>query len=71
MTISGYVLMGALLAPAIAGPAAAEACFPKVRAAVARPADPGRAKPVHRPVKPKAKPVAAAQPAATQPATRR
>ena len=43
MTLSRYVLMGALLAPAIAGPAAAEDCFPKVRAAETRPAAPPKA----------------------------
>ena len=57
MAFSKYVVLGALLGMTTVGPAAAEDCFPKVRAFDARPPAPAKARPVAR------------KPAAARPAT--
>lgn len=48
MALSRYVVAGALLGMTVVGPAAAEDCFPKVRAFDARPAAPPKARPTVR-----------------------
>ncbi|HVK42464.1 MAG TPA: hypothetical protein VM471_08300, partial [Phenylobacterium sp.] len=52
MAFSRYVVLGAVLGMTAVAPAAAEDCFPKVRAFEARPAAPPKARPTVR--KPKA-----------------
>lgn len=48
MAVSRYVVAGALLGMTVVGPAAAEDCFPKVRAFDARPAAPPKPRPIAR-----------------------